>query len=44
MTEKQLKIRREKLLIKLMTHSIDQLDGKRWDKKKEKKEDEHKRY
>jgi len=44
MTENQLKIRREKLLIKLMTHSIDELDGNRWEKKKEKKEDEHKRY
>ena len=43
MTEKQLKIRREKLLIKLMTHSIEELDGNRWEKKKEKK-DEHKRY
>jgi len=43
MTENQLKKRREKLFKKLMTHSIDELDGRRWTKKNEKK-DEHKRY
>lgn len=43
MTENQLKKRREKLMKKLMSTSVDDLDGRRWEKKKEKK-DQHKRY